>query len=222
MEVAAAINLVALPIGLGLLGFVEPCSMGANLVFVKYLERRSRRSKITAALIFMAARGGFTGLLGVAAALLGTAFVDAQKTFWIVLGTIYLAIGALYIMGRAGPLLRRIGPGLDRLSAARGSAALGLLFGLNIPACAAPLLFAVFGTAAGAGTVLRGFSTLALFGLALSLPLVLAVAVPPVGRGLDRLAGLSTTMPFWTGVVFLLLGLWSIYFGYFVRLEDWV
>ncbi len=29
-------------------------------------------------------------------------------------------------------------------------------------------------------------------------------------------------MPFWTGLVFLPLGLWLIYFGYFVRLEDWV
>ena len=62
MDAGTAINLVALPIGLGLLGFVEPCSMGANLVFVKYLERRSRRSKIAAALIFAATRGGFLGI----------------------------------------------------------------------------------------------------------------------------------------------------------------
>lgn len=64
-------------------------------------------------------------------------------------------------------------------------AGLGLLFGLNVPACAAPLLLALLaGTAAAPGvTLLGGFVSLAVFGLALSLPLVVAVLIP-AARGL--------------------------------------
>src|SRR3546814_1366678 len=66
-----------------------------------------------------------------------------------------------------------LGPSLKRLGRLRGSAGLGLLFGLNIPACAAPLLLALLAGAATTGaTLLSGFVALAVFGLALSLPLV--------------------------------------------------
>ena len=211
-----------LPIGLGLIGFVEPCSMGANLLFVKHLEDRSAAEKAVATGIFTVTRGGVIGLFGVAAALLGAAFTGIQQGLWIVLGSAYLILGAIYLAGKSGIFMRRIGPSLKRLSPGTGSAGLGLLFGFNIPACAAPLLFALFGAAASASTVVKGFVALALFGLALSLPLVVAVTFPAVARRLDRLAGLSRRMPFWTGVVFVILGLWSIWFGTFVNLEDWV
>src|SRR3546814_13794527 len=86
--------------------------------------------------------------------------------------------------------MRTIGPPLARRSETRGSATLGVLFGLNIPACAAPLIFALFGTAAAGGAAGRpiaaGFVSLGLFGLALSLPLVLAAAFAPARRALDR------------------------------------
>lgn len=215
------INLIVLPIGLGLLGFIEPCSMGANLLFVKHVEQRSAGARLVAVGVFTLTRGLFIGLLGVVAALLGRGFTSWQQAFWMVLGGLYLGLGVIYLTGRSGGLMRRIGPRLTRLSSVRGSAGLGLLFGLNVPACAAPLLFALFGAAAGAGTVLRGFTTLSLFGLALSLPLVVAVAVPWFGARLDRLAGLSWRMPFWTGAVFVLLGAWSIYLGLTLDLEAW-
>ena len=222
MDAIGAVNFLLLPIGLGLLGFIEPCSMGGNLLFIKFLEHRSRASKIAAAAVFTFTRAGFIGLLGVAAALVGAAFISLQKVFWLALGFLYIAIGLVYLAGKAGVLMRRIGPSLTRVSGASGSAGLGIVFGLNIPACAAPLLFALFGTAAGSGTVIKGFGTLALFGLALSLPLLLAVFFVPVGPGLARLAPLSSRMPFWTGVVFIGLGLWSGYFGLFVNLQNWV
>ncbi len=121
-------------------------------------------------------------------------------------------------------MMRTIVPGLSRISDRHGSAGLGVLFGLNIPACAAPLIFALLGTTAlsGGGMVARGFFSLALFGLALSLPLLLALWWGPARRALDRLAGVSMRIPHWTGLVFIGLGLWSIYFGLFVSLEDWV
>jgi cytochrome c-type biogenesis protein len=132
------LSLLVLPIGLGLLGFVEPCSVGSALVFIKHLEGTN----------------------------------------------------------------------------ARGSVALGLLLGLNIPACAAPLLFALLGAVAAGGAsgapFISGFVSLSLFGLALSLPLIAAVLFAPARRGLDWLAGLSRRLPFWTGLLLIGLGAWSI------------
>lgn len=218
-------NLVLLPIGLGLLGFVEPCSIGTSLVFVKYLEGRNGVAKLTQVIVFALTRGVFIGLLGALAALVGAVFLGLQKVVWIVLGAIYVAIGLFYLLGKAGVLMRTVGPRLSAMPAGRGSIALGLLFGLNIPACAAPLIFALFGAAVATGAAgapwALGFVSLALFGLALSLPLVVAAAFAPARRALDWLAGLSRRIPFWTGIAMVLLGAWSIWFGLFVKLEDW-
>lgn len=215
------VNLVLLPIGLGLFGFIEPCSIGSSLIFVKYLEGKSAAAKLAQVAAFTLARALFIGGLGVLAVVIGAAFVDLQKGAWILLGTIYVGIGLLYLVGRADILMMSIGPGLARISGARGSAGLGLLFGLNIPACAAPLIFALLGMAAASGVrggaLAAGFVSLALFGLALSLPLVAAVLFEPARRMLDWLAGLSKRIPFWTGLLLVVLGLWSIRFGIFAE-----
>lgn len=218
---AALVPFVLAPIGLGLLGFVEPCSMGTNLLFLKHIEDRSAAVKLAAATTFMITRGLVIGLLGGVAAYAGMVFISVQQGFWLVLGGVYLLLGLVFLLGKGDALSRRIGPSLMRMSNRRGTLGLSVLFAFNIPACAAPLLFALFGTAAGAGTVGRGVLTMALFGLALSLPLVLAVSFPASARKMERLAGLSRRLPFWTGVVFAALGLWSIYFGLYVNLEDW-
>jgi cytochrome c-type biogenesis protein len=63
--------------------------------------------------------------------------------------------------------------------------------------------------------------SLGLFGLALSLPLMLGVLWEPGRRLMDRLAGLSVRVPVMIGIVLIGLGLWSIYFGLFVNLENW-
>jgi len=212
--------LVVLPVGLGLLGFVEPCSIGSSLVLIKYVEGKSPAAKLAEVAAFTATRAVFIGALGMLAAVLGTAFIGFQKGAWIFLGAIYVAIGALYLTGKARALMVSVGPGLGRISGLRGSAGLGVLFGLNIPACAAPLVFALLSMAAAGGTAggtfVAGFVSLGLFGLALSLPLVLAVLSTPARRVLDRLAGLSIRLPFWTGVLLIVLGLWSMGFGLFV------
>ena len=48
--------------------------------------------------------------------------------------------------------------------------------------------------------------------------LVAAMAFEPARRMLDKLAGLSARMPFWAGVLLIVLGLWSIWFGLFATL----
>jgi cytochrome c-type biogenesis protein len=216
-------TLLLVPLGLGLLGFIEPCSIGSTLVFIKYLEGKDAPTKLAPVGIFALTRALFVGLMGIVAVVLGTAFLGVQKAAWILLGVVYVAIGVLYLIGKTGAVMVSLGPSLDGFSDARGSASLGLLFGLNVPACAAPLLFALLGAAAAGGTsgatLASGFVLLAVFGLALSLPLAAAVMFEPARRALDWLAGLSRRVPFWTGVVLIALGLWSTWFGLFVDIK---
>lgn len=216
------VNLLVAPAALGLLGFVEPCSIGSSLIFIKYIERKEAARKMAETALFAATRAAFIGVLGVLAVLLGTAFLGLQKGAWILLGSLYLVMGTLYATGRTRLLMQSIGPRLSGLSGTYGPIGLGALFGLNIPACAAPLLLVLLGSAAAGGatggTFLGGFVSLAVFGFALSLPLVLAVLLAPARAALDWLAGLSGRMPFWIGAVLILLGLWSIGVGLFVHL----
>ena len=98
---------------------------------------------------------------------------------------------------------------------------LGLVFGFNIPACAAPVLFGLLALAATTGIALTGFLMMFVFGLALSAPLV-AVSISP--KLADRLNRIGQWMKhrFWlTGLVFVLLGAWSIWFGLYVDPANW-
>lgn len=224
MSDIAFVNLVALPLLFGLFGFIEPCSIGTTLVMVKQVEGMSRRQKILQMTIFAGTRALLIGTLGLVAALAGSAFLGFQRTAWFVLGALYLALGVIYLSGHAGRLMRSFGPRLDRLRSVRGAVTLGLLFGLNVPACAAPLILALLGLAAVGGTSAAdlggGFMSLAIFGLGLSLPLVAAVLFAPARALLDRIAGLSRRLPRWTGALLVLLGLWSIWFALFVSIES--
>jgi cytochrome c-type biogenesis protein len=211
--------LLLIPLGLGLLGSLEPGSIGATLIFLRHLEGQNAIRKLAQVVMFIITRAIFIGLMGVVAVAFGTAFLGLQKIAWVRLGAIYVLIGVFYLIGRAGALMMPTGPGLAVVANARGSASLGILFGLNIPACATPLIFGLFAAAAAgaSGPVLAsGFISLAVFGLALSLPLIAVVLFDIPRRTLDWLAGLSERLPFWTGAVFIGLGLWSLWFGLFV------
>lgn len=211
---------IALPIGLGLLGFIEPCSIGSSLLFIKSLEDKSAADKLVQVGIFALIRALLMGVLGLVAVGLGSVFLDFQKGAWIVFGAAYTVIGILYLAGKSQLFMVALGPALSRLSGTRGSVALGALFAFNIPACAGPLVVVLLGMAAAGGAsgapLLQGFISMALFGLALSLPIVATTFFSRARAALDRLAGLSRRMPRWTGLVLILLGLWSIWFGLFV------
>jgi cytochrome c-type biogenesis protein len=212
------LQLVLLPLALGLLGFVEPCSLGTTVLFVKYLDAQSAPAKIAQTLFFALTRAGVIGALGAAAAVVGSAFVPYQKGAWIVLGIVYVILGAVLAADRAQWLARALGPPAAVLSGTRGSVALGVLFGLNIPACAAPLLAALLALAAATGasgaTLTRGFVSLALFGLALSLPLVAVVFIARARRLLDSAVRHASRYPRWAGFILIVLGVWSIRFGW--------
>lgn len=117
--------LLVLPLGLGLLGFIEPCTVGSSLLFVKYLEGKQPAEKLLETGVFAITRAVFIGALGAMAALIGSAFLD----------------------------------------------------------------------------------------LALSFPLVAVVFWGRARAALDRMAQAAERLPFWTGVVFVVLGIWSVYLG---------
>lgn len=221
MNELGVFQLFVLPAGLGLFGFIEPCSIGSSLLFVKYLEDEGAAEKIRQTALFAATRAVFIGLLGIAAVVVGSGFVAFQKTAWIALGVLYALLGILLLAGRAGALMVAIGPGIAKLSGLRGSAGLGVLFGLNIPACAAPLLAALLAAAAATGasgaTITAGFTALAVFGFFLSAPLVAAVFSARARRLLDWLAHQAARFPKWSGVILIALGAWSIAFGLYVE-----
>jgi cytochrome c-type biogenesis protein len=217
--VSEAVSLIILPIGLGLLGFVEPCTIGSSMLFLHYLEGRNTRQKIAQTIAFAIARGALMGLLGAIAVLLGALFVDFQKAAWAAMGAIYIGLGAAYLTGGVDRLKRSFGIGLGRMKGTHGAVALGLLFAFNIPACAGPLLVALLGAAALApvAEMWRGFIMLGLFGLALSLPIAVAAFSERGGALLDRIARYSSTAPKVIGLLFILLGAWSIRFALVAR-----
>lgn len=209
------LSLVVLPLGLGLLGFIEPCTIGASLLYLYYLEGRTGSEKVMQTLVFTVTRAVFMGLLGVGAVAVGTAFVGFQKAAWAAMGVLYVALGIAYLTGHIDRMKHSFGASLCRLQGARGASTLGFIFAFNIPACAGPLLVALLGTAAVAETSNfgRGFVMLSLFGLALSLPIVVAVYAERGRQLLDRIAGYSRRVPRVIGGLFILLGAWSIRFA---------
>ena len=208
-----------LPLGLGLLGFIEPCSIGTSLLFLQYLEGRAVRSQVFETLAFTATRAAVIGMLGVVAVLLGSLFVAFQKTAWAVMGGIYIVLGLAYLTGHVDRMKRTFGASLGRLSGAKGAGVLGLIFAFNIPACAGPLLIALLGSAAvtSGSNIARGFVMLSLFGLALSLPIAVAVLSRHGRQMLERIGRLSARVPKIIGVLFILLGAWSIRFALVAR-----
>lgn len=209
---------LALALGLGLLGFIEPCSIGAHLLFLEHVEGKAPTVKLRQTAVFGITRAAFMGALGALAAVIGQHFFTFQRGGWLALGILYTAIGARYLAGRASLIMRRLGPSLARLPDAPAGAALGVVFGLNVPACAAPLLFVILGTVAArdgaAGDpIVAGFVMLAVFGLALSAPLAVLTGWPGAAHRVDRLLGIARARRPLIGVVLIGLGLWSIYFA---------
>jgi cytochrome c-type biogenesis protein len=208
------LNLVVLPLGLGLLGSIEPCSIGSSILSLQYLEGRDASGRMAQAAALTLTRAVVIGLLGALAAWIGAASLSFQKAGWVLLGVLSVVLGAIYVAGKAGWFARGIGPGIGRaLNDRTGPIGLGVLFGLNLPACAAPLLLAVIGAAAGSAQIGRGFMALAIFGSALSLPIVFAVMWRPAQRYIERAASFSGRAPFWMGLILIAVGEWSIHLG---------
>lgn len=214
-------TLFVIPILLGLLGFVEPCTIGGHLVFLNSQKNRSRMAKTKAVFVFVITRSLMAGLFGALITFAGQNLISLQTGLWLFFGMIYVTLGLFFMSGKGGWVKQRIDFAPKAWKTAQNPLVLGLAFGFNIPACAAPILFGLLGLAATTGSVMAGFFMMFLFGLFLSLPLVPFVLVPALSTRLNRLAVKLQTMRWIIGAVFIALGLWSIWFGLYVNPEDW-
>lgn len=221
MEAAGIHGFVLLPIGLGLLGFIEPCTIGGHLIFVGTQQDRSRLEQAKALATFVFARAIVAGSFGALFAFLGQQVATLQTSLWIVFGLLYLALGAVIVSGRGRELRMSINLTPEKWRTASSPLFLGLAFGANIPACAAPILFGLLAMAATSGTVVTGFMMMSVFGLALSLPLIVLFVFPSLIRKLEKAASYLRQRRWILGAIFLMLGVWSIWFGLFVDPSNW-
>lgn len=191
------------------------------MLFLSTQQERGLRQRLGAVLIFLLARlvvmGGFGGLI----VLLGQRLIGVQTGMWLVFGAIYLSLGVVIIAKADKRLRRRVRLTPDRWKFADAPLLQALAFGLNIPACAAPILFGLIGAASVSGSAATGVLMMSVFALALTLPLIPISVAPGLASRLDRVSIWLRPRRWLLGVIFVGLGLWSIWFGLFVEPADW-
>ncbi|PQO24843.1 hypothetical protein C2I36_00510 [Rhodobacteraceae bacterium WD3A24] len=215
------VSTLSLALGLGFLGFIEPCTIGAHMLFLDGQRERAMRTRLSSAAVFVLARLLVMGGFGGAIVMLGQRLIGVQTSAWLIFGAIYLTIGAAFLLGAGGRFRRRIRFAPRTWRTARNPWVQGAAFGLNIPACAAPILFGLMARATATGSAAAGFALMAVFAVALSLPLVPLSVIPRLALPLDRLGDWLRPRRWLTGLVFLALGAWSLWFGFFVDSADW-
>lgn len=182
------VSTLSLALGLGFLGFIEPCTIGAHMLFLDGGQReRAMRTRLSSAAVFVLARLLVMGGFGGAIVMPGQRLIGVQTSAWLIFGAIYLTIGAAFLLGASGRFRRRIRIAPRTWRTARNPWVRGAAFGLNIPACAAPILFGLMATATATGSAAAGFALMAVFALALSLPLVSLSVIPRLALPLDQL-----------------------------------
>ena len=89
----------SLAFGLGLLGFIEPCTIGAHLIFVNRQLQNPSEYRLAAVSTFILTRVIVMAGFGGAIVMLGQMLIGVQTGFWLVFGVLYLALGLFMIAG---------------------------------------------------------------------------------------------------------------------------
>src|SRR3546814_15950935 len=76
---AGFLGLVAVPSGMGLIGYVEPCSPGSSRLFVQYPQGKGAAANHTGVPLFAVTRAAFKGPLCVVTAPRGAPCPDLQR-----------------------------------------------------------------------------------------------------------------------------------------------
>ncbi len=207
------IDLVILPVVFGLLGFITPCAIGMDAVFLGYISGQGRGARVGQALVFAVVRAVFLSLIGLLFAYLGQVIATFQIFYRKGLGLVFIILGISLILKRsiALPL-----PGLNPVGFLRkdkrSAAFLGVAFGIGIPACAAPLMLVLLAKTLFAGDPFGGMVSLFLFGFSMSIPLVLISLSERANDLLLYVGRASRFGPYIAGILLLFLGI-SSYFS---------
>jgi len=201
-------NLFILPVILGLVGAITPCAMGINALLLGYLMDKERRTRLWQGVQFTLVRAGLLTLLGLLFGLLGQTAAGFIFAYQKVIAVSLILLGVLFIVSGYRPLpipelglARRFGRGPG------GVLTLGILFGLDIPACTGALVLALLARTVLMGNYVAGAISLFVFGVAMSLPVLVVVMFEGANRalvGFSRRA--RTAFYFGAGGVLILVG----------------
>lgn len=174
----------------GLLSFLSPCILPMVPFYLCYLAGLSmqelrqgggvapgaQRRLVVQAAVFAVGVTTIFVLLGLGATALGRVFVQWREPLSWVAGGVLIVFG-LHFLGvlRIGFLYReaRIETGTQPTTLA-GAYVMGLAFGFGWTPCVGPALAAILMVASGMGDLWRGGTLLLVYGLAMTLPFVVA------------------------------------------------
>ncbi|MEE8400922.1 MAG: cytochrome c biogenesis protein CcdA [Candidatus Hydrothermarchaeaceae archaeon] len=214
-------DLLVLPLFWGLIGSVEPCSIGINSIFLAHTNKFERSRRILEALKFTLARALILALIGLTAAFAGNRFFSFQSSYNIAFGIFYIFLGIVLIISRKWSIPM---PNIDisqilkrkTFSEGNKTLAMGAAFGFAIPVCAVPFIAALLGKSLLSGDLFFGFLSLFIFGTALSLPL-LPLSYSEKGHAImGKIAKKSYLTYYIGGLALIVLGIFTIYSWVFV------
>ena len=204
-------GVVALPAALagGVVAGLNPCCLpmypAAAATCCAVRDERAR--SLPAALAFVAGLAAATALLGVAAAAAGRTLTALGGWAAYLVAVLPLAAGAYLLGWLPLPKLRQ-----PTVRARAGTAFLaGLLLSLVIAPCGTPLLASILSYAAYRGSLPYGGVLLFVYGIGLSVPvLLLGVSAAKLAARLDR-SGLRVWVDRATGALLLGMGFYLIW-----------
>ena len=176
----------------GLLSFLTPCVLPIVPFYLCYLAGLSmselrgeqvmpagaQRRLVISSIAFALGVTSIFMLFGLGATALGQAFLEWREILQWVAAAVLLAFG-LHFLGliRIGFLYRqaRFETSAPPKTVA-GAYVMGLAFGFGWTPCIGPALAAILMVASGSGDLARGTALLAIYGLGMTLPFVLAAA----------------------------------------------
>jgi len=82
-------QILIFPLLLGLLGFFEPCSLGINSIFLRYIHKLELSKRLGETLIFTLVRGFILSLVGLSVAFVGKKVFTFQSSYFIILGVFF-------------------------------------------------------------------------------------------------------------------------------------
>jgi len=178
-----------LPIGFGLVGAITPCALGVNAVFLGYVTGKPRLRRLAEWPVFALSRATVLMALGLAFGLLGQAVGGFVRGYQQIIAWGLIILGALLIVSRFRPVsLPSINLLGGRSPNPKNAAALGVVFGLDIPACTSPLVLALLAQTVLVGNYLLGALALFLFGIGMSLPLLVAASAEGANQFLVKVS----------------------------------
>lgn len=202
-------TLFLIPFLFGLIGFIEPCSLAANIVFLNRINQYDKAKRMREAFIFTFVRGFFLALVGLSAAFIGSKFIKIQSSLFVGLGAFFILLGIITIINMYKPIFKQ-DINLGKFFKDKGTVTLGIIFGLVIPACAIGFVLALVGRAIIVGNLFQGFVSLFIFGIALSSPLIVFSYYEKSNAFIQRLYAKTKKIKWLGGAILIIVGILTI------------